>query len=353
MRGEASMKRNLIVLLTLAAMSAMAISTLAAEPASMPTRIDIEHAPAPLFDDPVYHAACDPFVIWNPVKSQWYMYYTQRRGTMNDAVGTDWVHGSAIGIATSKDGTNWKYLGTCQGDHDLSEPLKAQGLGPETGVTWWAPCFVYQGNTLHMWVVLVDGVYTNWSGKRNILHFTSDDGVNWKYINTAALSSDRVIDPTVYKIKDTWYMVYKDEAAGSHTYRSQSKDLLAWSNPQQTDADGGQEAPFVFPFKNSFWLIVDGKGLRVYKSPNGIDQWEYNTTLLGGTDGTRTWDNSVGHHPGMVLQSAPDGSEQCLLFYFTQRRQLTMMQLAEFEVGEDGKAFCNRNKYASRTEAGK
>jgi hypothetical protein len=292
-------------------------------------------------------------VIWNPEKGKWFMYYTQRRGTMANPVGVDWVHGSAIGIATSKDGTDWKYLGTCQGDHDLSEPLKATGLGPEPGVTWWAPCFVYEGNTLHMWVVLVDGVYTNWKGKRNILHFTSDDGVAWKYINTCKLNSDRVIDPTVYKIKDTWYMVYKDEAAGSHTWRSESMNLIDWTNPAQTDADGGQEAPFVFPFKGAYWLIVDSQGLRVYKSPNGIDQWEYNTTVLDGTDGTRPMDDRVGHHPGMVLQSAPDGTEQCLMFYFTQRRTRTFIQLAELELGADGKLFCNRNKYAPATQPGK
>jgi hypothetical protein len=63
--------------------------------------------------------------------------------------------------------------------------------------------------------------------------------VTWKYINTCKLNSERVIDATVYKIKDTWYMVYKDEAAGSHTYRSQSKDMIEWTNPVLTDRDGG------------------------------------------------------------------------------------------------------------------
>jgi hypothetical protein len=338
-----------ISLAILALFTGLAAASMAAEPSAQPdapVRIDIAHAPAPLFDDPVWHAACDPFVIWNPVRKEWFMYYTQRRGTLTNSIRVDWVHGTAIAIATSKDGLDWKYQGTCQGDHDLSEPLKASGLGPEPGVTWWAPCLLYEGNTLHMWVVLVDGVYTNWQGQRHIVHFTSDDGMTCKYAGICKLNSERVIDPTVYKIKDTWYMVYKDEAAGSHTYRSESKDLIEWTNPQQTDADGSQEAPFVFHFKDSYWLIVDGSGLRVYKSPNGIDQWEYNMTVLGGNDGIRPRDGSVGHHPGIVVQSAPDGSEQCLVFYFTQQRNLTWLQLAELEVGTDGKMFCNRNKYA-------
>jgi beta-xylosidase len=134
------------------------------------------------------------------------MYYTQRRATLPNPNGVDWVHGSAIALATSEDGFTWKYLGTCQGDHDLSEPLKAAGKGPEPGLTWWAPCLLYENKMFHMWVVLVDGVYRNWMGDRNIVHFTSEDGIAWKYADTCKLSSDRVIDPTVYKVKDLWYI---------------------------------------------------------------------------------------------------------------------------------------------------
>lgn len=331
-----------------------ATSLLAQRPAQAvaPPRIDIAQAPAPLYDDPIFHGATDPFVIWNPVKKEWYMYYTQRRATLPSPNGVDWVHGTAIAIATSKDGLHWTYVGICQGDNDLSEPLKAKGLGPYPGITWWAPCYVYEGNTLHMFVTQVDGVYSSWTGKRHILHFTSQDWVNWKYLNTCTLNSERVIDATVYKIQDLWYMVYKDEAAGSHTYRSESKDMVEWSNPQLTDRDGSQEAPFVFRWKGSYWMIVDSRGLRIYQSPNGIDQWEYNTTVLGASDGIRPKDNNVGHHPGMVLQTAADGSEQCLMYYFTHQGNQTVIQLAELELGADGIVFCNRNKYASPLPSG-
>jgi hypothetical protein len=127
---------NFVLFVLLTAFSA------SADGQSMPPRIDIANAPSPLFDDPIWHGACDPFVIWNPARKEWFMYYTQRRGTMPNPDRVDWVHGSAIGIATSKEGLNWKYIGTCKGDHDLSEPLKATGLGPEPGITWWAPCYV-------------------------------------------------------------------------------------------------------------------------------------------------------------------------------------------------------------------
>jgi len=36
-------------------------------------------------------------------------------GHLEAANGVNWVHGSAIGIAASDDGKNWKYVGTCQG----------------------------------------------------------------------------------------------------------------------------------------------------------------------------------------------------------------------------------------------
>ena len=95
------------------------------------------------------------------------------------------------------------------------------------------------------------------------------------------------------------------------------------------------------------------QGLRVYQSPNGIDQWEYNNTVLLVPNGTRPKDNYVGHHPGMLLQPGPDGTEQCLVFYFTQQRTLSVIQLAELELGADGKVFCNRNKYAPAAQPGK
>jgi hypothetical protein len=316
--------------------------------AQTPPVIDVSQAPAPLFDDPVTHGGTDPFVIWNPVKSEWFMYYTQRRSTLDNPNGVDWVHGSPIGIATSPDGVHWSYLGLCKGDHDLSDPLAAKGAGPEPGITWWAPCFLRCGDKFHMWIVRVDGVYTNWTGKRNILHFTSDDGINWNYVSTCALASDRVIDPTVYSVGDLWYMVYKNEAAGSHTFVSQSADLENWTNAHQADPDGSQEGPFAFRWCDKWWLIVDavsGRGLRIYTSENGIDNFKYVTTILDQCDGTRDQDNAVGHHPGVVVQWVGN-RQQCLIYYFTEFNRHEFMQLAELEMSVDGKVFCNRNKFA-------
>ena len=317
--------------------------------------IDIAHAPAPLFNDPIYHGTSDCFIIWNPAKQLWFMYYTQRRSSLPNPRGNEWIYGSAIGIATSKDGLDWKYQGVCQGDHDLSNPIQAKdGRGPTPGVTWWAPAYIYEGKTLHMFVAHLDGVYFNWDGKRNILHFTSEDGVNFKYINTCDLKSDHVIDPTVYKIGDTFYMVYKEEADHSSTYVAESKDMITWINRRRATPDGMHEAPFVFRWKDRYWLIVDAlnnNGLRIYQSPNGIDHWTVNNTVLSGAEpGRRNKDNSGAYHPDIVVQTLPDGTEQCLVFYFTHYQgKLTAIQVAELELGTDGKVTCDRNKYAATT----
>ncbi len=317
--------------------------------AQTPPVIDISKVPAPLYVDPVTHGGTDPFVIWNPVRGLWFMYYTQRRSNMQHPVGVDWVHGSPIAIATSPDGVHWTYLGLCQGDHNLSDPLAAKGAGPEPGITWWAPCFLCLNDKFHMWIVRVDGVYTNWKGKRNILHFTSDDGIRWHYESTCTLASDRVIDPTVYRVGPLWCMVYKNEAAGSHTFVSQSDDLVHWTNARKADPDGSQEAPFVFRWRDRWWLIVDaipGRGLRIYSSESGLDHFKYVTTILGDRDGLRAQDNAVGHHPGVVVQQS-GGRQQCLIYYFTEFGRLDFMQLAELEMRPDGSVFCDRNKQAN------
>jgi hypothetical protein len=336
-----------LAVLTLVSQSIPGQSPQAATDAKPPV-IDLAKAPAPVFDDPVWNGATDPFVIWNPVKRLWHMYYTQRRATLPEFKGVDWVHGTAIGIATSPDGLEWKYAGVCQGDHDLSEPLKAKGLGPEPGITWWAPCFVYEAGVFHMFVTRVEGVYTNWQGQRQILHFTSADGLTWKYVSACALASDRVIDASVYRIKDTWQMVYKNEAAQSRTFRAESRDLVEWTNSVQVTPDGSQEAPFVFRWKSAWWLIVDyvnNRGLRIYRSDNGIDGWKLNNTVLAAADGKRPKDNAVGHHPGIVVQELRPGEEQCVIYYFTHQGLRSVIQVAELELDAEGKVVCNRNKY--------
>ena len=69
--------------------------------------------PAPLFRDPIFDGASDPTVIWNRNEQCYYMFYTQRRST-SVQVGFSSIHGSKIGVATSKDKKGWLYRGTLE-----------------------------------------------------------------------------------------------------------------------------------------------------------------------------------------------------------------------------------------------
>jgi hypothetical protein len=86
-----------------------------------------EFAPKPLFDDPVYHGAADPVIIYYKQKKLWWMLYTNRRASIIDST-MQWVHGTRIGIAESKDGRTWKYVDTTNINYR-----------PDEGYSHWAP----------------------------------------------------------------------------------------------------------------------------------------------------------------------------------------------------------------------
>src|SRR5215204_2218286 len=85
-------------------------------------------APKPLYADPVYDGAADPVVIWNKKEKRWWMFYTNRRATIEDTTGVKWVHGTRIGIATSNDGKTWTYKDTANLNYR-----------PDSDYTFWAP----------------------------------------------------------------------------------------------------------------------------------------------------------------------------------------------------------------------
>lgn len=303
--------------------------------------IPVEKAPAPLFDDPVWHGAADPTVIWNEARRQWLMYYTQRRATLNPVQGVDWVHGTAVGIASSPDGLAWKYEGICQGDHDLDRPIEA-------GLSWWAPSVVVDdAGTFHMYVVRVDGgAHETWGGGASIPHFTSRDGLRWAYQDTPNLSSGRCIDACLERLGGDWWMWYKDEGHGSHIWAAKSPDLKNWTVVGETVDDRGQEAPLVWRWQGRYWMLTDqGGGLRVHTSVDGRSGWQFNTVILD-QPGTRPLDDAAGSHPFVLVQGG-----RALIFYFVHYRPVdpvyadrrTVIQLAELGVGPDGRLTCNRS----------
>jgi hypothetical protein len=236
---------------------------------------DLAQARAPLFSDPIWDGAADPAPLWNRQAGEWWVYYTQRRATLQPNEGVEFCHGSAIGIAASKDGRQWRYLGTCEGDQGLSDPVA-------NNCSWWAPGVLYHDGLYHMYVSWVDGIYKEWIGKRFIKHFTSTDGKTWAYQSTLDLSSDRCIDACVYRAGGKWCMLYKDEVHGSHSYLAQSDDLYDWAVVGPAVTDVSHEAPFVWQWQDAYWLVVDSwqRGIRVYRSQDGLKDWQYNNRGL-------------------------------------------------------------------------
>ena len=59
----------------------------------------------------MHDGATDPTVIRHRTTGEWWLFYTQRRASV-DEPGVAWVHGSRIGVARSPDGLRWRYAGT-------------------------------------------------------------------------------------------------------------------------------------------------------------------------------------------------------------------------------------------------
>lgn len=257
-------------------------------------------ASAPLFRDPIHDGAADPMVIYNEKDKAWYMFYTNRRANV-DTQGTNWVYGTRIGVATSKDhGKSWIYKG-------------ALDLEFEDGHnTFWAPHVIYDQGTYHLFVTYIPGIYSNWGGIGKIAHYTSKDIWNWKFEALIPLSEDPLLDATVYKKPNgTWGMWYKNSELG-YTVEAVSKNLKDWTKVSGiTIGDRQHEAPFVFKYKDYYWLLTDQwNGLGVYRSSDS-DKWEKQGIILG-KKGTRKEDNVRASHPGVVV-----AGDKVYVFYFT------------------------------------
>ena len=313
-------------------------------------QFNIEEAPAPLFRDPIFDGAADPSVIWNKQTDEWWIFYTQRRASV-PSQGVSWAYGTQIGIAASADyGKTWYYKGT------------SEGMDFEQGqLTFWAPEVIETDEGYHMYVTFIRGIYHAWGGERHIVHFTSDDLLNWKFESQLNLASDRVIDPGVMKMDDgIWRLWYKDEAAGSITRAAESIDLFNWIMIDESSAsDRSHEAPNVIYWKEYYWLLTDtGQGIGVYRSEQG-EEWIHQGKLMV-DPGLRFDDAWFGQHPDVIILE-----DRAFMFYFVHpgRRlfdkprflqgyqytqpfewKRTSLQVAELEV-IDGKLHCDRNKY--------
>ncbi|RFM28488.1 family 43 glycosylhydrolase [Deminuibacter soli] len=262
----------------------------------------LHKAPAPLFRDPVTDGAADPSIFWNREEKSWWMVYSQRRAN-TEAEDVSYCYGTAIGIASSSDnGKTWVYRGTLNLQID-------KGMN-----TFWAPDVQYFNGKYHLFVTYIEGVRTHWGGRARMSHFTSTDLWNWQLVDFPKLTSEDVIDATLFQLPNkTWRMWYKDSKNPvGNMLMAESKDLQHWQTHDQPLFPGhGQEGPKVFSFNGYYWLLTDEwAGMRVYRSTD-LDHWEKQQRVLD-VPGKRPEDTPTGAHGDVIVVN-----NKAYIFYFT------------------------------------
>ena len=300
-------------------------------------------APKPLFDDPIYHGAADPVIVYNKAKKKWWMLYTNRRASMDDST-VQWVHGTRIGIAESKDGKAWKYIDTCNINYH-----------PDEGYTHWAPDVIELNGTYHMYLTYVPGTFKDWNHSRVIIHLTSKDLKNWVYQSTLKLVNEKVIDASVFKVNDTlWRMWYNNERDGKSIWYADSKDLYNWVDKGKAITARG-EGPKTFFWQGKYFMIIDAwKGMEVY-SGNDLLNWKKQEARILENPGKGKDDQAIGGHCDVVVN---DG--RAYVYYFTHPGRSkanpaargsfddkrSVIQLAELKY-VNGEIICDRDEPVS------
>jgi hypothetical protein len=262
----------------------------------------------PIYADPIHDGAADPTVIRNRGTRAWWMFYTNRRADLGGD-GFSWIHGSAIGVATSPDGVSWTYRGTVAGLDDPADP----GLN-----THWAPEVMFAEAQYHMFLSYISGAPDKFvDEQRHIVHLTSPDLERWTRHGVVPLSSDYVIDAGVARCPDGLYRLwYKDEADGSSTHVASSPDLFAWTDegvaiPGRPDGFP-HEGPNVFELGGAYWMIVDEwHGQGVFRSTDARN-WQRQGRILG-EPGRDPMDRRFARHADVVVT----GPTSAALYYFT------------------------------------
>ncbi|MEH0164984.1 family 43 glycosylhydrolase [Roseateles microcysteis] len=293
-------------------------------------------APRPLYRDPVFDGAADAAVVFNKQRGRWEMFYTNRRATqrLDDPKDVSWVHGTRIGIASTQDGNTWHREG------DAEFPAECTGGTPERS-THWAPEIIEHEGRYHLWLTVVPGIHSRWTGRRFLQHLTSTDLRRWQCADQLELGSQRIIDASVVRLDDgRWRLWFKDEAQGSRLFAAESADLKQWKVQGPITA-GAAEGPKVFRFKGQWWLVADlWRGLLVMRSADAA-QWQEQPTRLLAEPGRHPTDLAKGQHPDVVVIG-----ERAFIFYFVHQgneaaasgddryHQRSVIQVAELTLND-------------------
>lgn len=288
-------------------------------------------APKPLYRDPIHDGAADPSTVYDPRSGEWLMFYTNRRADLplEDPGDVRWVHGTAIGIARSADGANWRYGGTAR----IPEAC--------TGPTLWAPDVERFGDTWHMWLTVVPGVFSDWNAPRFIVHLTSKDLVTWQCGERLELGSDKVIDASVVADPAVGYrLFFNDERLGKAIRTATSRNLVDWTLGARLTQTPG-EGPKAFRWKGAWWLVSDAwKGLLVMRSGDG-ESWTRQPGYILAEPGSAPTDRAKGQHPDVIVSG-----ERAYIVYFVHQdgedeatrdpawHRRSVLQIAELEERE-------------------
>ncbi|MBE9586059.1 family 43 glycosylhydrolase [Mucilaginibacter sp. JRF] len=299
---------------------------------------------SPLYRDPMYDGAADPIVVYNKDEKLWMMLYTQRRANAQTQ-DVAYCYGTPIGVATSKDhGQTWAYRGTLKLDFE-------RGTN-----TFWAPEVIYDNGTYHMFVTYIQGVYNHWAGNARLVHYTSKNLWDWKFLGDLKLAGS-IIDPTLMKLPDgKWHIWYKGPNA--NTLTAESSDLINWkADPKVAIGGPEHEGPKIFRFKDYYWMITDEwHGQRVHRSKDA-KTWERQGMVLD-KPGHRPEDTPTGAHADVVVT----GGHAYIVYFthpgrkshqddgghdaddaFTYSTKRTSIHVAELEYN-DGTLLCDRDK---------
>lgn len=272
-------------------------------------------APKPLYDNPDYHGACDPEVIWNTQTREWWIFYTARRATR----GIDSYVGTPIGVIASPNLRDWRSLGYVS--------LDDRPGGPDLPVTYWAPALIRHGDTYHLFLTYKDNATPPWGGPGVLRHYAAPaaDLLNgWKLVASPAFGPAGAADATLIRIGDTFRACYRAGDNGIHW--SASKDLLTWQDQGPVAGEvnaagpsrsfGRQDGPCIFSFGGSYWLLTDPQvGLAVYQSADALT-WRYQGRILE-QPGTGPQDATIARHPTVALAAG-----RAFLIYHTEPHRL-------------------------------
>ncbi len=222
--------------------------------------------------------------------------------------------------------------------------------------THWAPEVIWAEGAYHMYLSYITGAPEQWPGhERHIVHFVSDDLLQWRRIGPLRLNSDYVIDAAVARCPDGLLPPgYKDEGDGSR-HKGSSPAVLT-STTGRTRASPywprrAIEGPNVFELGGWYWMVVDEwRGLGVFRSSTAVD-WVRQGLILD-RPGADPLDRQIGRHADVV----PNGDEAAL-FYFTHpdwsaahtaeartaSDRRTTIHWARLTV-EDGQLVCRRDE---------